>query len=69
MHYLGDLTLVNLEKLVYVEVCETVIILSFDNGKEVSRTCESHEEALAELRKIEDVMTPKTRFSEYRNKL
>ena len=58
MYQLGDFTLVHLEKVVLVVVVEDEIFLRFDDGKELSQSSGSHDNALSELRKIKDTMTP-----------
>ena len=59
MYWLDKLTMVKLEKLVFVEVEEAIITLSFDNGKEIVRSCISHDDALSELLKLRDAMNIK----------
>ena len=59
MYWLDNFTMVKLEKLVFVEVEGAIITLSFDNGKEIARSCTSHDDALSELLKLRNAINIK----------
>ena len=63
MYWLDELTMVKLEKLVSVEVEEATITLSFDNGKEISRSCVSYDEARSKQLTLRDAIETKKKVA------